>query len=125
MTWKNIKIDQVQIEKCIGEFEITALDFFEELFEGDVIHFGAFKVKIYETQTVQFDSNDNYNFIGYTNLKVKSPFGNEGGIGYGHSLEQALEQTIKDFMNKLLEFKNEKKSGLEKKDIILVDYDEF
>ncbi|MDM5351456.1 hypothetical protein ACE1MS_02815 [Lysinibacillus sp. fkY74-1] len=53
MSWRDIKIDSLDaIEKCVAEFEITALRFFEEIFEEifeeNIIHYGAFKVKIYE-----------------------------------------------------------------------------
>ncbi|MCP3742380.1 hypothetical protein [Rossellomorea sp. BNER] len=127
MGWKDIKIENVdQIEKCVAEFEITALDFFENLYDGDILHYGAFKVKVYETQIVQFNPDKDFNFIGYTNLKLKdSSGGYEGGIGSGVSLEQALEETIRDFMRKLTEYKAQKSAGLCKEDFVLVDYDEF
>lgn len=120
MSWKDIRIENVEtIEKCVGEFEITALRFFEELFEGDIIHYGLFKVKIYEGQTSPF-------YSGYTNLRIKTPEGGyEGGYGSGNSIEQALEETVHNFLGNLTQFKHEKKSGLCKEDIVLLTYDEY
>lgn len=120
MDWKEIKIENIgSIEKCVGEFDITALDFFEGLYEGDIIHYGMFKVKIYEGQ-------DKPAFTGYTNLRLKdSSGGYEGGFGYGTTLELALENTIRNFMENLIEYKNNKKSGLCKEDLVLLTYDEY
>lgn len=122
MNWKDIKIDGIdQIEKCIGEFEITALDFFENLYEGDILHYGSFKVKIYEGQ-------NNAEFTGFTNLRLIDSLGlggYEGGTGFGTTIEQALEDTIQNFMNNLTEYNKTKKSGLTKEDFVLVSYDEF
>lgn len=57
MSWRDIKIQNIDaIEKCVAEFEITALRFFEELYEYDIIHYGAFKVKIYERQNMHSNS---------------------------------------------------------------------
>jgi len=124
LSWKDIKIDCIdEIEKCVGEFQISALDFFEDLYEGDTIHYGTFKVKIYENQ--KSDTND-LNFTGYTNLKLIDLTGGfEGGIGFGETIEQALEDTIHNFIDKLSDFKKLKKKGLDKEDLTLVDYDEF
>ena len=124
MSWKDIKINCIdEIEKCVGEFQISALDFFEDLYEDDIIHYGTFKIKIYENQ--RSNSND-LNFTGYTNLKLIDLTGGfEGGIGFGKTVEQALEDTIHNFIDKLTDFKELKKKGLDKEDLILVDYDEF
>ena len=43
----------------------------------------------------------------------------------GGTIEQALEETIHNFIDKLVDYKEAKKKGLDKEDFILVDYDEF
>lgn len=127
MNWKGIKIDNIeQIEKCVGEFEITALNFFERLFKGDTIHYGSFKVKIYENQNKFSNPYINANFTGYTNLRIKdSTGGYEGGIGFGATMEEALENTVRNFMNNFTEYNEQKKRGLLKEDLVLLSYDEF
>lgn len=127
MSWKDIKINCIdEIEKCVGEFQISALDFFENLYEGDIIHYGTFKIKVYESQGNPINNSNDLNFTGYTNLKLVDPSGGfEGGIGFGGTIEQALEETIHNFIDKLVDYKEAKKKGLDKEDFILVDYDEF
>lgn len=76
-------------------------------------------MKIYETQ-------DDSSFKGYTNLWITdSADGYEGGFGYGTSVEQALEETIRNFMDNLLEHKKNKQAGLSKEDLVLLPYDEY
>ena len=109
-----------QLEKCIGEFEITAFDFFEKLYEGDMLHYGSFKVKIYE--------NQNNEFSGFTNLRLTDSLGfggYEGGSGFGKTAEQALKETIQNFMENLRAYKEKKNRGLVKEDLVLLSYDEF
>lgn len=120
LDWKDIRIENVDsIEKCVAEFEITALRFFEELFVGDIIHYGLFKVKIYESQTSPY-------FSGFTNLRIRSPEGGyEGGYGSGISIELALENTVRNFMGDLMEYKRQKQSGLCEDDLVLLPYDEY
>lgn len=120
MNWKDLKIENVEsIEKCVAEFNISALNFLGELFEGDYIPYGLFKVKIYESQTSS-------GFSGFTNLRLKTPEGGyEGGYGFGPSIEKALEITVRDFMKDLIEYKNNKKSGLYEDDLVLLTYDEY
>lgn len=129
MNWKDIKIDNVDyIEKCVAEFEITALDFFEDLYEDDIIHYGSFKVKVYEQQSLQSFSHESPGFTGFTNLRLKDSYGQdgyEGGMGFGRTLEEALENTIRNFMDNLKERKNQRKAGLYKEDLVLLAYDEF
>ncbi|RPK04738.1 hypothetical protein [Priestia endophytica] len=127
MSWKDIKIDCIdRIEKCVGEFEVSALNFFEDLYEGDIIHYGTFKVKVYENQGTPSNNGANFNFTGYTNLKLIDQTGGfEGGIGFGSTMEQALEETIHNFIDKLKDYKESKKKGLTKENLIIVDYDEF
>jgi len=126
LSWRDIKIENIDaIEKCVAEFEITALRFFEELYEDEIIHYGAFKVKIYERQNMH-SSSQGSGFTGFTNLRIKSPDGGyEGGIGFGATIEESLEETIRNFMSNLKKFKDEKKSGLNNEDLVLLAYDEF
>ncbi len=120
LDWKDIRIENVAcIEKCVAEFEISALNFFGELFEGDFIPYGLFKVKIYESQTSSY-------FSGFTNLRIKtSEGGYEGGYGSGISIELSLENTVRNFMEELMEYKRQKQSGLCEDDLMLLPYDEY
>lgn len=116
MSWKDIKIDHIDyIEKCVAEFEITALDFFETVYEGDTIHYGSFKVKIYESQNTQPNIGENEKFTGFTNLRLKDSLGfggYEGGIGFGITIEQALEDTVRNFIGNIKDYKVKKKRSL-------------
>lgn len=120
LDWKDIRIEGIEsIDKCVAEFDISALNFLGELYEGDYIPYGLFKVKIYESQTSS-------GFSGFTNLRLKTPEGGyEGGYGFGHSLEGALEDTVRNFMANLIEYKRLKRSGLCENDLVLLTYDEY
>lgn len=53
MSWKDLEIEKINtIEKLVAEFEVSALTFFEEVYEGDQIPFGSFKVRIYEQKEI-------------------------------------------------------------------------
>lgn len=129
MSWRDIKIDHIDyVEKCVGEFEITALRFFKKVYEGDTIHYGAFKVKVYENQNIQLRPYESNGFTGVTNLRLKDPMGlggYEGGIGFGMTVEQALDETVRKFLRNIMDYKAEKKMGLCKEDFVLIDYNEF
>lgn len=57
-----------------------------------------FKVKIYEGQDGKF--------TGYTNLRIKDETGVAyGGVGFGNTIDEALEDTINYFL-KMLEEKD-------------------
>ncbi|MFD3262292.1 hypothetical protein ACE3MQ_27230 [Paenibacillus lentus] len=103
--WKNIRVPRVSsIEKCVAEFDITQLD----------VPSGRFRIRIYE--------NTNGKFMGFTNLKIKNLFDGypEGGVGNGNSITEALEDTIKNFMENLSENRI-----LNDSDFIFVNYNEF
>ena len=119
MDWKEIEFKKVDyVERCIAEFEITALNFFETIYE-DVIHYGAFKVKVYERQVGE-------TYIGVTNLRLQDSFGGyEGGLGSGKSMEQALENTVNNFIENIMAYKSKKGMNLSKEDFVLLAYDEF
>ncbi|MBW5444445.1 hypothetical protein GE107_00005 [Cohnella sp. CFH 77786] len=85
--WKDIKIEGIaRIEKCVAEFNIWELN---------LTPWAKFKIKIYE--------DTNGMFYGFTNLQLKSQFGQEGGVGQGSTIEQALQDTIKNFLKMLRE----------------------
>jgi hypothetical protein len=80
--WKDISIKGIaKIEKCVAEFDIW------ELY---ISPYAKFKIKIFEDK----DSS----FTGYTNLRLIDKGGDlTGPVGYGSSIEEALEDTINQF----------------------------
>ncbi len=122
-----MRIDRVGlIQRCVAEFDISALRFFEEIYEGDTIHYGGFKVKIYETSYNNDVAPGESGFTGYVNLKLIDSDGYpEGATGYALTIEEALEKTVSNFLDLVEEFKEEKKKRLQKEDFIIVSYDEF
>lgn len=86
--WKSELPGIVSIEKCVAEFEI---------FEFKKIPYSKFKVKIFENRIGKFTGN--------TNIRVKDKDGCPcGGVGYGDTIEEALEEILK-FLSELLEEK--------------------
>ncbi|HOV28405.1 MAG TPA: hypothetical protein PK566_18885 [Pseudobacteroides sp.] len=84
MDWNKIDIKGIsRIDKCVAEFDVWAIP---------TVPYAKFKVKVFQ------DLNGKY--TGYTNLRVKSDFDGspEGGIGYGNSIDEALENTLQYFM---------------------------
>ncbi|NPC91557.1 hypothetical protein HOO54_04670 [Bacillus sp. WMMC1349] len=85
--WKNININGIaKIEKCVGEFQVWELQ---------KTPYGKFKVKVFE----RIDGS----YAGFTNIRIKnlddgSP---ESGVGFGRSITEALEDTLKNFMELL------------------------
>lgn len=90
-SWKDITIKGIpSIKKCVGEYNIG---------EIKKTPYAKFKVKVYEKK--------NGKFYGITNLQIKDQDGCPiGGIGYGNTIEEALEDTIRYFL-KMLEEKEE------------------
>ena len=85
--WRNVIIDGIaRIEKCVGEFQIWELQ---------KTPFGKFKVKIFERKDGSFAGFTN---IGIKNLEDGSP---ENGVGFGRTISEALENTLKHFMEML------------------------
>ncbi|EPV8581668.1 hypothetical protein [Morganella morganii] len=85
--WHNLHITNVSsIEKTAAEFTITMIS---------VLPYAKMKVKIYENQSC--------NFTGMTDLAIKRKFDGspECAIGYGKTIEEALEDTLLYF-NKML-----------------------
>lgn len=82
--WKDIKINGVgAIEKCAAEIQVWM-----QL----ILPYGKMKVKIFENQ----DSL----FVGYTDVKIIRKFDDspEGAVGYGKTVDEALIDTIRYFM---------------------------
>lgn len=81
--WKEINIEGIaKIEKCVAEFNIWELN---------ISPYAKFKIKIFENKT--------NNFTGYSNLQVIDEVGgNNCAVGYGNTVEEALEDTIRCFL---------------------------
>lgn len=106
--WKNINVDQVgNIEKMVGEFLIWM---------PELLPYAKMKIKIYE--------NRDGKYTGYTDVRIlrvydKTP---EGAVGFGNSVEVALEQTLKNFVEiAMLDYSGK----LEDKDIEYSDWSDF
>lgn len=85
--WKEIKVAGInKIDKVVAEFEVWATE---------KVPYGKFKIKILETT--------NGGYIGLPNLAVKniSDGTPEGTSGFGRTIEEALEDTIKYFLQTL------------------------
>lgn len=111
--WKDLKIGKIgAIEKCVAEFQVWA---------NDILPYGKMKIKIYEHQ--------NGVFLGYTDVKIIRKFDNysEGAVGHGKSVEEALVDTIKYFIE-MIEAdypESEYPNGLSAEDIEYVEYSDF
>lgn len=77
--WQDLKIEGIAyIRKCVAEFDVGELK---------KTPWAKFKVKIKEDQDGKL--------TGYTNLEVKDEFGDFcGAVGFGDTIEEALEDTI-------------------------------
>lgn len=111
--WKKINIENVEkIERCVGEFNIWM---------HNILPYGKMKIKVYE----DIDST----FTGCTDVKLKRKFDGEfeGAVGYGHSIEQALEDTVNWFQKMVEEDypKDEYPNGLEEDFIECTDFADF
>lgn len=84
--WKKVNIEGIaKIEKCVAEFNIWELN---------ISPYAKFKIKV-------FEDNKN-NFTGYSNIQVIDEVGGyNGAVGYGNTVEEALEDTIKYFFELL------------------------
>lgn len=106
--WKKISIDKVgSIEKMVGEFEIWM---------PEMLPYAKMKIKVYE------DRNGKY--TGYTDVRIIRKFDGspEGAVGWGNSVEEALENTI----NYFIEMVEEDYAGrLEEENIEYTEYSDF
>lgn len=83
-SWKDIRVDGIaKIEKCVAEFNVWELN---------ISPYAKFKIKVFEDT----DSK----FAGYSNLQVIDEAGNyNSAVGYGSTLEEALNDTIRCFVS--------------------------
>ena len=85
MNWRNIQIVGIaSVDKLVAEFQVWELN---------KTPYGKFKVRVYEKK--------DGNFVGYTNIQLK-PLDDEcpeSGVGYGATVDEALNDTINYFMN--------------------------
>ncbi len=103
MDWKDVVIDGVvKIEKLADEFEVWELD---------KIPYGKFKVKVFETQEGKY--------IGRTNLMVKDKVNDFSvGIGYGGSVGEALQDTVRYFYSLIDELDELSEASFEYVDVL-------
>jgi hypothetical protein len=81
--WRNIRINGVgRIEKCVGEFKIWI----------PILPYAKMKVKVYQREANKF--------IGRNDILLKRRFDGsfEGAIGYGSTVDEALEDVLCYFM---------------------------
>lgn len=82
--WHDLKIDRVdKIEKCVGEYQIRM---------HSILAYEKVKIKIYESQ------DRTYTGVTDVSIKRKSDGEFEAVSGFGNSIEEALEDTIKYFL---------------------------
>lgn len=89
--WQEIKIDNVsQIEKTVAEFTIWMIG---------VLPYAKMKIKVYESNSGCY--------TGRTDLQIKRKFDGcpECAMGFGETIEEALEDTI-IYFNKMLKEDN-------------------
>ncbi|AVR02630.1 hypothetical protein RJ492_004565 [Pluralibacter gergoviae] len=106
--WHDLKLEHVgRIEKTVAEFTVWMIT---------VLPYAKMKVKIYE--------DDHGNYKGRTDLQIKRKFDGcpESAIGYGNTIEEALEDTISYFNSMLKEDGFEE---LTEKDIEYSEYSDF
>jgi len=82
---ENQKIE-ISIEKCVAEYNIL---------EQNYTPYAKFKVKV-------FECGNSGKFRGFTNLQIRTETGDYfGSVGYGDTVEKALEDTLKYFFEML------------------------
>lgn len=111
--WKNIDIQEVgSIEKCVGEFQILM---------QKILPFGKMKIKVY--------GSSNGIFTGYTDIRIIRKYDDspEGAVGYGKTVDKALEDTINYFIKMVEEdySNNEYFQGLSEDNIVYSEYCNF
>ena len=105
--WKDVKLGGVsKIDRLAAEFDVWSIE---------KLPYAKFKVKIFE------DISGKY--TGYTDVRIKDPATGcpEGAVGWGETVAEALENTVKYFMNEI-----EKRGGvLTEDDIEYVEPSDF
>ncbi len=88
--WEKIKVDGIAaIEKCVAEFNICGLS---------KIPYSKFKIKIIESNKGYYNGKSDLQVIDATNSYYCA-------VGYGKSIEEALENTINNFLEMISENK--------------------
>lgn len=111
--WHKLKIRKVEkIEKCVAEYQIWM---------HEILPYGKLRIKIYEEQ--------DRTYTGFTDVRIRRKFDGEfeGGVGYGNSIEEALEDTINWFL-KIAESdypSDNYPNGLTEDDIEYAEYSDF
>lgn len=111
--WHDLKVDKVEkIEKCVAEYQIWM---------HTILPYGKMKIKIYE--------NQKRTYTGITDVHVRRKFdgGFECGVGFGQSIDAALEDTIKYFLEIVNSDYPEQEypHGLAEEDIEYAEYSDF
>ncbi|EMT49946.1 hypothetical protein I532_24935 [Brevibacillus borstelensis AK1] len=104
--WKDIEITGInKIDKVVAEFQVWAIE---------KVPYGKFKIKILETAKG--------GYIGLPNLAVKNIRDGtpDGTSGFGGTIEEALEDTIKYFLQTL-----EGRENLTENDFVWSDPHDF
>lgn len=83
----NKMLGSIRIDKCVAEYTVWLQQY---------LPYGKMKVKIY----MEFYKTETAYYAGYTNIRIKRIFDGffEGGVGTGKTIEEALDDTIKNFI---------------------------
>jgi len=106
--WKDINNDFVgNIEKLSAEFQVWMVN---------VLPYAKMKVRVYENQYGKY--------VGYSDVRIIRKFDNtpEGAVGYGDSVDIALENTINCFVQIV---KEDYPNGLVENDIEYAEWSDF
>ena len=111
--WHELEVEQVsKIRKCVGEFEVWM---------HQILPYGKMKIKIHEEQ--------NKTYTGKTDICIKRKFDGQAecAVGFGESIEEALEETIIWFKKMVEEDypTSEYPMGLEAEHIEYSEYSDF
>jgi Zn-finger domain-containing protein len=112
MVWKNLKIQNVSgIDKKVAEFTVWMVG---------VLPFAKMRIKIMEDQEG--------NFTGYTDIQLirKIDGYGEAASGFGKTVDEALEETIKSFNEMIDEdYPELPVEGLQANQISYVEWNDF
>ena len=111
--WNDLKFSKVEkIEKCIAEYQVWMLT---------LLPYGKVKIRIYEGQ--------DRTYTGITDIHIRRKFdgGFEAAVGFGKSEEEALQDTIKYFIEIINEDypSEEYPHGLSEQDIEYAECSDF
>lgn len=106
--WKSIKMQNLSgIDKCVGEFNAWLIG---------TLPCAKMKIKVFE--------NASGKFTGYTGIKLRRIFDNqfESAVGYGDTIEAALEDTIRYFLEMV---SDDYPNGISEEHIEYCDFSDF